>query len=88
MKSSWLIIVVVDMYGFFYHALPEAGILSLEDIHKLIQDVWLLRHDPELEAERASRRKGRPKSAREQKLEEIKLQEAEQYRTGIGAFLL
>jgi translation machinery-associated protein 16 len=46
--------------------------------------VWLTRHDDELEQERAARRKGRPKSTKELKLEEIKLRESEQYRTGMG----
>ena len=38
----------------------------------------------ELEQERTARRKGRPKSTKELKLEEIKLHEAEEYRTGMG----
>ncbi|KAI0322811.1 hypothetical protein OF83DRAFT_1048457 [Amylostereum chailletii] len=73
----------VDVYGFFYHALPEGGVLTLEDIHTLVRDVWLKRHDAELDAERTSRRKGRPKSVKEQKLQEIQLQETDQYRTGM-----
>ncbi|OBZ73953.1 Translation machinery-associated protein 16 [Grifola frondosa] len=74
----------VNLYNFFYHALPtEGGPLSLEELHYIIRDVWLPRHDSELEAERSSRRKGRPKSVREQKLEESKRREAEEYRTGI-----
>jgi len=65
--------------------------LSLPELHELVADVWLTRHDAELEEERAARRKGRPKSTKEQKLEEAKLREAEEYRTGIGeprSFLL
>ncbi|KIJ65137.1 hypothetical protein HYDPIDRAFT_111031 [Hydnomerulius pinastri MD-312] len=73
----------VDVYGFFYHALPPDGVLTLEELHALIKDVWLARHDDELEQERAARRKGRPKSTKEIKLEEIKLREAEEYRTGM-----
>lgn len=46
--------------------------------------MWLTRHDDELEQERAARRKGRPKSTKELKLEEIKLRESEEYRTGMG----
>lgn len=46
--------------------------------------MWLTRHDDELERERAARRKGRPKSTKELKLEEIKLRESEEYRTGMG----
>jgi translation machinery-associated protein 16 len=45
----------------------------------------LTRFDEELEQERAVRRKGRAKSAKEIKLEDIKLREAEEYRTGMGA---
>ncbi|KAI0328699.1 hypothetical protein GY45DRAFT_1254479 [Cubamyces sp. BRFM 1775] len=74
----------VSIYNFFYHALPpEEGVLSLEELHYIVKDVWLTRHDQELEAEKASRRKGRPKSAKEMKLEELKLREVELYRTGM-----
>ncbi|KIK38296.1 hypothetical protein CY34DRAFT_809512 [Suillus luteus UH-Slu-Lm8-n1] len=72
-----------DVYGFFYHAIPPEGTLSLEGLHSIISNVWLTRHDDELEQERAARRKGRPKSTKELKLEEIKLRESEQYRTGM-----
>lgn len=58
--------------------------MTLLELHELVADVWLTRHDAELEEERAARRKGRPKSTKEQKLEEAKLREAEEYRTGIG----
>ncbi|KAJ4473856.1 hypothetical protein J3R30DRAFT_3296289 [Lentinula aciculospora] len=74
--------VLADFYGFFYHSMPVEGTLTLEDLHSLIADVWLKRHDEELETERAARRKGRPKSVRESKLEELKLRESEEYRTG------
>ena len=81
-----------DFYGFFFHAIPEeqqvepgiGTVLTLPELHELVSDVWLTRHDAELEEERAARRKGRPKSAKEQKLEEVKLREAEEYRTGMG----
>ncbi|EPQ56489.1 hypothetical protein GLOTRDRAFT_59779 [Gloeophyllum trabeum ATCC 11539] len=73
-----------DFYGFWYHAMPPVGeTLTLQTIHTLIADVWLVRHDAELDSERAARRKGRPKSTREQQLEDIKLREAEEYRTGM-----
>ncbi|KAH9962639.1 hypothetical protein BC827DRAFT_1285547 [Russula dissimulans] len=74
-----------DFYGFFFHAIPEehGSVLSLPELHSLVSDVWLARHDTEQEEERAARRKGRPKSAKEQKLEEVKLREAEEYRTGM-----
>ena len=58
--------------------------LSLEELHYIVKDVWLTRHDQEIEVEKASRRKGRPKSAKEMKLEEQKLREVELYRTGMG----
>lgn len=73
------------MFGFFYHSLPEEGVLTLDELHSLVRDLWMTRHDAELEEERAARRKGRPKSVKEQKLEEIKRSEAEEYRTGMGA---
>jgi translation machinery-associated protein 16 len=61
--------------------------LTLEELHDTIKDIWLTRHDEELEAERTARRKGRPKSVKEMKLEEIILREAEEYRTGMGKIL-
>jgi translation machinery-associated protein 16 len=94
--------VVADFYGFFFHSIPEpheddeddgsgggSGVLTLtlSELHELVANVWLTRHDAELEEERTARRKGRPKSTREQKLEEIKLREAEEYRTGMGESL-
>ncbi|KAG6916123.1 hypothetical protein DXG01_008354 [Tephrocybe rancida] len=74
---------LVDVYGFFFHALPEEGALTLPELHAIVQDIWLTRFDEELEQERAARRKGRPKSAKEIKLEEIKLRESDEYRTGM-----
>ena len=61
--------------------------LTLHELHSLLRDEWLSRRDDELEEARSSRRKGRPKTAKEMKLEEIKLRETEEYRTGFGAFL-
>jgi hypothetical protein len=79
--------LIADFYGFFFHAIPEEPgiVLTLPELHELVSDVWLTRHDAELEEERAVRRKGRPKSTKELKLEEVKLREAEEYRTGMGA---
>ncbi|RDB23744.1 Translation machinery-associated protein 16 [Hypsizygus marmoreus] len=74
---------LVDVYGFFYHALPEEGVLTLPELHHIVQDVWLTRFDDELAQEKAARRKGRPKSTKEMKLEEIKLREQDEYRTGM-----
>ncbi|KAI0051027.1 hypothetical protein FA95DRAFT_1570257 [Auriscalpium vulgare] len=72
-----------DFYGFFFHAMPDEGVLTLEELHGIVRNVWLTRNDDDLEEERKARRKGRPKSTKETKLEEIMLQEAEQYRTGM-----
>lgn len=66
--------------------MPEEGVLSLEEMHQVVREVWLTRFDEELEAEQAARRKGRPKSVKEVKLEEQKVREAEDYRTGIGTY--
>lgn len=52
---------IVDIFGFFYAAIPTEGVLTLEDLHTIIREVWISRYDDELEAERTSRRKGRPK---------------------------
>jgi len=73
----------VNLFGFFFHAIPPEGVLTLEEMHAIVRDVWTTRFDLELEAERAARRKGRPKSTKEQNLESIKEREAEEYRTGI-----
>ncbi|KAG6866548.1 hypothetical protein C0991_002033 [Blastosporella zonata] len=74
---------LVDVYGFFYHALPEEGVLTLPELHSVVNEIWLTRFDDELEQERAARRKGRPKSVKESKLEEIKLRESDEYRSGM-----
>lgn len=58
--------------------------MTLATLHDIVRDVWLKRHDVALQAEISARRKGRPKTARHMLLEEIKLREAEDYRTGLG----
>lgn len=74
---------------FFFHAIPDdKEAMTLEELHNLIRDVWLARHDVALEEEQKARRKGRPKSTREMKLENIKLLESEEYRTGLGEISL
>ncbi len=73
-----------DVYNFFYSCLPETGELCLDELHAIVRDIWLTRHDDELSEEQAARRKGRPKSVKEAKLEEVKLRESEEYRTGMG----
>lgn len=85
-KRIDLNVCAASVYSFFYHALPPEGELSLEELHFVVRDIWLPRFDQEIEAEKASRRKGRPKSVKEQKLEEQKLRETEGYRTGIGEY--
>lgn len=76
----------MDIYIFFYEALPEVGEMTLPELHSIVGDVWLTRYDEELEEERRIRRKGRPKSVKEVKLEELRLREAEVYRTGMGDY--
>ena len=78
--------ILVDLYSFFYAAIPAEGVLTLADLHTIIRNVWLPRYDAELDTERKARRKGRPKSVKEQKIEELKLRESEEYRTGLGTF--
>jgi hypothetical protein len=87
LKNEYLVQSPADVFGFFYHAMPETGILSLEELHSVVRDVWLTRHDAELEHERAARRKGRPKSTKETRIEDIKFRDSETYRTGMGPYL-
>lgn len=75
----------VDALGFFYLTLPPEGELSLDELHLIVRDIWLTRFDKDLEQERARRRRGRPKSAKELQIEELKVREAEKYRTGFGS---
>ncbi|TRM65345.1 hypothetical protein BD626DRAFT_488480 [Schizophyllum amplum] len=74
---------LLDFYTFLYEALPEEGTLELDELHEVVRDGWLTRLDAELEEEQAARRKGRSKSTKEMKLEDLKLQESETYRTGM-----
>jgi translation machinery-associated protein 16 len=53
-------------------------------MHDIVTNAWLARNDSALAEERSRRRPGRPKSAKETKLEEVKLREAEEYRSGLG----
>lgn len=86
--------IVADKFTFFYHAIPpraadgSISTLALFELHDLVRDVWLARHDYALGEEAKSRRKGRPKSVREVNLENMKASEAEEYRTGLGAISL
>ena len=75
----------VDVLGFFHSAIPPEGELLLDELHLIVRDIWLTRHDKDLEQERAKRRKGRPKSVKEMQIEEMKVREAEEYRTGLGS---
>lgn len=77
---------LVDIFNFFYSCLPAEDVtcLQLSELHTIIRDIWLTRYNDELEAEIKSRRPGRPKSVKEQKIEELMLKEGEEYRTGIG----
>lgn len=76
----------VDTYRFYHQCLPDDGVLTLEELHCIVRDIWLARFDEQLEAEQTSRRKGRPKSATQMKMEEIKLRDTDEYRTGLGMY--
>ena len=67
----------VNIFKFFYHCLPPENIpcLELSELHAVIRDIWLKRYDDELAEEIKSRRPGRPKSVKEQNIEELKLRE-------------
>ncbi|KAF8740735.1 hypothetical protein AX14_007375 [Amanita brunnescens Koide BX004] len=82
-KRGQRLLSLVDTYIFYHQCLPDDGTLTLEDLHCIVRDMWLARFDEQLEAEQASRRTGRPKSATQVKLEEIKLRDTEEYRSGL-----
>ncbi|KAJ7252730.1 hypothetical protein B0H12DRAFT_1117573 [Mycena haematopus] len=87
---------MLELYTFFHAALPpppapaddgdaaalETDALTLPELHVLAR-AWVARHDGPLAEEQAARRKGRPKSAREVRIEELRLREQEIYRTGM-----
>jgi len=74
----------VDRHAFFLHALPpEVDSLTLAELHQIVRDVWLTRHEPEITTEQLARRKGRPPSTREVNLVKLKESESEEYRTGL-----
>ncbi|KAG8825115.1 hypothetical protein FRC17_008827 [Serendipita sp. 399] len=76
--------IQANRYAFFLRELPpDVPSLTLVELHDLIKNVWLTKYDLALQEERALRRKGRPKSSREDQLEELKKEEAEEYRTGL-----
>lgn len=62
--------------------------LTLPELHHIIGNIWLTRFDEELEQEQTARRKGRPKSTKEVKIEEVKRREDDEYRTGLGMWTL
>jgi len=83
-KRNHKVAISVDRHSFFVHSLPpEVECLSLPELHEIVQRVWLARHDTDIESERATRRKGRPPSAKEVNLVKIKESECEEYRTGL-----
>ncbi|KAJ6581422.1 translation machinery-associated protein 16, partial [Mycena capillaripes] len=87
---------LLELYAFFHAALPpapepdagaDAGadpteVLALPELHAIAR-AWVARNDGALAEEQAARRKGRPKSAREVRIEELRLREQETYRTGM-----
>ena len=77
--------LAADRFGFFLHALPpDVPALTLPQFHELITDLWLTRHDAAIQHEEATRRKGRPRSAREVALRELKLRDEDEYKSGLG----
>ncbi|KAF7370667.1 hypothetical protein MSAN_00699700 [Mycena sanguinolenta] len=56
--------------------------LTLPALHAMAQ-AWVARNDGALAEEQAARRKGRPKSAKEMRIEELRLREQDIYRTGM-----
>lgn len=76
---------VDDRFVFFHHALTsDVPSLTLPEIHDIIKDVWLHRHDVAIAEEAATRRKGEPRSSKEDKLLAAKEADKEEYRTGLG----
>lgn len=67
---------------------PDVEALTLQELHEIVRDIWMTRHDVDLDTEKSDRRKGRPKSVNQAKLEEIKLREMEEYRTGMGEIIM
>jgi translation machinery-associated protein 16 len=79
---------LLELYAFFHAALPpssdaDGDALTLPQLHA-IATAWVARNDAALAAEQAARRKGRPKSPLEVRIEERRLREQETYRTGMG----
>ncbi|KAK2463628.1 hypothetical protein APHAL10511_004379 [Amanita phalloides] len=74
---------LLDVYRFYLRSLPNDRVLTLNELHHIVRDEWLTRFDDQLNAEQAARRTGRPKSPAHVKMEDLKLREAEQYRTGL-----
>ncbi|KAF7308610.1 hypothetical protein HMN09_00710300 [Mycena chlorophos] len=73
----------LEFYAFIHARLgPESATLTLPEMHTILH-AWVSRHDAEISAEHAARRKGRPKSAKEVRLEEVRLREQENYKSGI-----
>jgi translation machinery-associated protein 16 len=64
----------------------DGNVLTLEQLHAIVREIWLTRHDEELEQEKTARREGRPQSTKQIRLEELKMRELEEYRTGMGTF--
>ena len=61
--------------------------LSPDRSHLTVRELWFPRHDQDLEQERAKRRKDQQKCAKEMWIEELRIWEAEGYRTGLGSSL-
>ncbi|KAG8861459.1 hypothetical protein FRB96_002908 [Tulasnella sp. 330] len=73
-----------DRHVFFCNAVPpDVPNISLPEVHEIIRDIWLRRHDAILAEEEANRRKGQPRSMKAEKIHGLKEAEKEEYRTGI-----
>ncbi|KAJ7890610.1 hypothetical protein B0H14DRAFT_2690078 [Mycena olivaceomarginata] len=91
-KRSHKATSMLELYQFVHAALPPAPeadpgaepveALTLPELH-IIAQAWVARHDGALAEEQAARRKGRPKSGKELRIEELRLREQEVYRTGM-----
>ncbi|KAG8997780.1 hypothetical protein FRB94_007463 [Tulasnella sp. JGI-2019a] len=73
-----------DRHVFFCNAIsPDVSCLSLQEVHEIIRDIWLHRHDNILAEEEAKRRKGQPRSMKSERIYGLMEAEKEEYRTGM-----
>lgn len=76
---------IADRFGFWFYALPpDVKALTLPEMHGMVAELWLKRHNEAILGEESARRKGRPPSKREIELKALKIQDEQEYWTGIG----